>query len=103
MLANEFSVQLNGTPSGIAMYNVSCCLAVGARDAEDPGAMLGPQGLSPGANPTEAALDASETWLRSAVAVGYSDVANIAADPDLSLLRERRPGVCNWVKVVARM
>jgi len=103
LLANDFHLQLHGVPSGSAMYNCSCSLAIAARDAHDPTVILGAQGLPPGANPTEAALDAAVTWLKSAVAAGYSDVANVELDPDLSLLRERRPAVVSWVRAVTQL
>merc|ERR1711871_800787 len=91
-VVNQMNIQLHGVCHGAACYNMACCLSVAAR--ENQLALLqsmlveSPSSLSA---LVEKALDAAARWLLAGVSFGWHNTAHTASDPDLSLLRERRP------------
>merc|ERR1711865_486500 len=104
MLANDLYRQVHGCLNGVTMYNLSCCLVVAARD--DPSAaraML--NHAAPTSNASfggllleaddsqvvERSLDLASRWLFQAAATNFCKDVNARSDPDLSLLRERKP------------
>lgn len=97
--ANSMHIRLYSIASGEALYNMACCLSLGAAaaaavaGAEDvaPGLPPAPAECSTGQELVDARLDRSVKMLEAAIEMGYTDVANLATDADLAATRERRP------------
>jgi len=114
-VANQLNTQLHGVCYGPACYNMACCLCVAARENQLAvlQRMLVPQSnsslnaLTPLASPSnlpaliEKALDAAARWVLTAVSFGWHNTAHLASDPDLSLLRERRPQLMSTAQSLA--
>lgn len=90
--ANALHQRLLGGPCAEAVYNMACCLAAAA--SADPREGSAGLPIAPHATPeglVEARLDLAATTLEAAVNAGYFDVANLLSDPDIEVLRQRRP------------
>jgi hypothetical protein len=79
----EMAEKLNPA-DGRCLYNIACMRAVTA-------AVLRGNGQpETAARAAAAELDRAMTWLKQAVATGYSDIENIKNDKDLDVLRDRK-------------
>ena len=114
--SNDLQILLTGLSHPVSLYNMSCCVAVAARD--DPtgvlrsSGMIGPQSSSSGASSfsfggaagggsspspsnnhvgatKDEGLKVALSWLKQARAAGYSNTAHMNSDPDLSELRKK--------------
>merc|ERR1712196_453911 len=103
-LANDLHVRLHGGPSGTAMYNAACCLAlaVEAQFAGSPSRpgfstqnmvfpSMPPAHREPLAAFTDARLDLAVEWLLAAVGAGYMNIEHMRSDPDLRSVHRLRP------------
>mmetsp|Transcript_136425 Transcript_136425/g.435564 ORF Transcript_136425/g.435564 Transcript_136425/m.435564 type:complete len:667 (-) Transcript_136425:53-2053(-) len=101
--ANAMHVRLYAAPSPEALYNMACCLSMGATLWSAPhggivsraadGTVLSPHVPSmfaACAGSAEMHLDHAATMMEAAVRAGYHDVANLFSDPDIATLRHRR-------------
>jgi len=102
--ANDLHIKISGTPSGEALYNMACCLALAAdaqlQPAADPAHMF--RDVSPGLAPAnssslsgpslvESRVDLAVDVLDRAIKAGYRHVAHMCSDPDFRAVRELRP------------
>lgn len=92
----------HGTPSCEALYSMARCLALGAAPiivGSGTRPCIESTGLPPWlphAKPeglAEARLDLAASTLDAASAAGYLDACSMCRDPDLQLIRERRPAL----------
>lgn len=99
--ANSLHVRLHGIVSGEALYNMACCLSLGAAAVLTADATQGVVAdVAPGLPPrgpgrpkeiVDARLDESIRMLEAAAEAGYGNAAHMASDADLAAARERRP------------
>lgn len=101
--ANAMHVRLYAVPSPEALYNMTCCLSMGATVWSAPyGGMVSrvadgtvliphvPNMFAACAESAEIHLDHAATMMEAAVRAGYHDVTNLFSDPDIATLRHRR-------------
>lgn len=97
--ANELHLRTSGAPSGEALYNMACCLALAATanrrlgdDHDDvaPGVPPLDQSIS-GIALVGARVDIAVSLLERAIGAGYRHSEHIRADPDLRIIQELRP------------
>lgn len=101
--ANALHVRVHGRPSREALYNMACCLSMGAAALYAYGSLSRAHfndvtvGLPPfsaahtAQELAEGRFDCAAVVLDAAVDAGYADVANLSSDPDIAALREHRP------------
>lgn len=113
--ASRVYARANGRVSCYALYNMACCLSLGAAAdlRESPGHAGGGPGcgaladLPPwrpdlaGEELREARLDLAIAKLGQALDAGFADMSRVTTDTDLQALRDRRP--TQYAALVRRM
>merc|ERR1719221_1291434 len=100
-LANQLHVRIHGIASGEALYNMACCLSLGAPPMFISDQTSGARDIAPGLPPVPSSmapqelaanrLDQAAATLEAAVEAGYVGATNMQSDPDLDNLRLKRP------------
>mmetsp|Transcript_19468 Transcript_19468/g.60219 ORF Transcript_19468/g.60219 Transcript_19468/m.60219 type:complete len:290 (-) Transcript_19468:37-906(-) len=92
--ANALHLRVHGRASGEAVYNLACCLSLGAASAAAAAQAAGLPPQWPEASPhelAEARLDMALFTLEKALGEGYANLPQLLSDPDLLPVRSRRP------------
>eukprot|EP00931_Biecheleriopsis_adriatica_P039325 TRINITY_DN2248_c0_g1_i2.p1 TRINITY_DN2248_c0_g1~~TRINITY_DN2248_c0_g1_i2.p1 ORF type:complete len:817 (-),score=146.35 TRINITY_DN2248_c0_g1_i2:49-2499(-) len=86
---NALHIKIHGKPSSNSLYNMACCLSLGAGDVAPRTAGLPPYHVVADVQGTR--LDQAALLLAAAVDAGYRNVQHMLTDPDLAMLRLRLP------------
>jgi len=107
-LSNELHTKLHGAPNSAALYNISCCFALMARDNPALLNQARIQGTTSAFgdsfdNLRNQALELSLFWLRLAIAGGYCNFAHLQSDPDLGILLANRQNELQKILNIAKL